>query len=629
MDRTSVMCTINGLESYTNLKAVLLDRELSTIQINSLADWMYEATEGTLLSQAYDFRTMKLTFLVEGEISTGITKEEGAFQQISRLTAQLQQCKIIFDDFNSLWFNNCFLIDKSTPERLQNGVFKITYLLNCDFGEDTTQTTNSATFTPVDYYTLEVSYLLNWDDTVGYYKNAFDTEDIIQELGTKEVYVDASTVESIANANTTWDAFYSALGINLQEYRPEEGNTLMGFAYRTETYDASTAISAVQNEEAVTVYYNRYSVEGTPDLPEGEYPSKVWSAGNTNTYYFDLGIGNGWDIQDIEILIWGRYFNTISAGNGPIIGAGEDNPLVMAFTNPNAIVYADSVASSTEFTVMEDTTSGGQIMVQTLESLSDLPLRKYGFKATDNPKGYVDVYFNSVALDRMPIDSTILDNNLTIMFGETSSGVATTGKYADICRVQVTYQGEVVLDAIPIAGNVKNGFINDYDTGFYDIINMKFLGWTKTDGTTSTTPPDLIPLDSVTPGPEPTPTPDYPETPTIWAYDASTASALKELAEGDLSGSKATGWNETTYDSKLPEPGGYVACVYSTPNVPGTFSYMSNHFTLDASGQLDDGRYYYILYCTTSKGYSNQTVVYTPTDTTISATTITFAIMSV
>ncbi len=56
---------------------------------------------------------------------------------------------------------------------------------------------------------------------------------------------------------------------------------------------------------------------------------------------------------------------------------------------------------------------------------------------------------------------------------------------------------------IPIAGNVKNGFVNNYDTGLYDVVEMSFIPWSNTSGSSGQKPNEIMPLPSGVPGPTP------------------------------------------------------------------------------------------------------------------------------
>ena len=90
------------------------------------------------------------------------------------------------------------------------------------------------------------------------------------------------------------------------------------------------------------------------------------------------------------------------------------------------------------------------------------------------------------------------------------NGKQGTGKYCEIARVQVYYKGELVKDLIPIAGNIKNGFVNNYDTGLYDVVEMTFIPWSNTSGSSGQQPNEIMPLPNGVPGPTP-PAPPAPK----------------------------------------------------------------------------------------------------------------------
>ena len=142
--------------------------------------------------------------------------------------------------------------------------------------------------------------------------------------------------------------------------------------------------------------------------------------------------------------------------------------------------------------------------------LPAVPLREYAIKSSNEGaspvKGFADLVFNGVTLTRVESGDVVLANNLCIGMGylqnESANGIVNC---AEIARVRIYYKGELVADYIPIAGNLKNGFINDYDIGFFDTITMKYVGWTNGVGATGRAPQgDLMRI----PG-----TPEYPTPP--------------------------------------------------------------------------------------------------------------------
>ena len=453
-------------KDISTFSASLIDRQISTANINSSYDWLYGAPNGILLNQKYDFKTIQLTFYIDEN------NEDLAYKQISTLTEALRRCQVKFKDIDLIF--PCFLDGQGKVERAGNGKFKVTYSLKNDrgVGDNITQVFD---LNRVNCKPILVSYFLNWQNTMGYYLNCFDEQEQIQLLGNNNYWVNLETLENIVSESATWDQLFLNLGVNLQQYRPV--NAQMGTISIALPYSKENAIKVIEQGK-VSVMYMKFSKDGFPDLPEAYYPSLVWTTTNLNKYYIDLGVGLGWDIADISVYVTGRYYQTMIDGNGCIIGAGANNPLNIAFIYPDALIETDEVSTNRRrYEIFSSSTSGGDIAFQTLESISNLPLRKYGFRTSSDSSapidGLYDLYFNGIALDRVPIEeSTILTSNLTLLYG--NQGI---GKWAEASRVQVYYKGVLMVDAIPINGNVKNGFINSYDTGFYDMVNMQFLPW--------------------------------------------------------------------------------------------------------------------------------------------------------
>lgn len=486
---------VNNIEIST-YSAELLDRQASTTFINSITDWMDGAVDGIVLRQSYDFKSLKLTFLVTGE------NEDDAYKKISALTEALRQSEIKFDDIDLIF--PCVLSGTSTPERVRNGIFKVTYILKNTWGLGD-KVSLSFEIDPINAKEIELTYVENWANTIGYYIDCFDHDEVYQTIANETVWIDLSQVDTVAAAD--WDEFFLALGVDLNKYKPAENNTLNGFVAIDEEYSLERAKELFNEQDKFTIYYNRFHKDGYADIPGGlTYPSIVWTTGEENQYYFDLGVGTGWDIRDISIIVWGRWFNALSstdtAANGSMFGSGTDSPFNLGLNVPNAVLYLDNITTQKQFEVFEGDTSGGQIIVETLESIAATPLRKYGFKSSNEGKnpiyGYTDIIFNGVTLDRVPIHPVTLTKNLTLLYGQLG-----TGKYCDASRVQIFYKGELIKDLIPIASNVKNCFYNDYDAGLYDINAMEFVPWSKLDGSKGQEPDKYMPLP--TPGDTPQP----------------------------------------------------------------------------------------------------------------------------
>ena len=510
------------------------------------------------------------------------------------------------------------------------------------------------------------------------------------------MYIDRHKIAAQANAAESWDEFFLGMGIPLNKYKPGTDNTLNGFIYMSEEFSAQAAQTIFNKQSDFKIYYNRFQKDGFADLPaDTVYPSIVWTTGEDNRYYFNLGVGQGWDVRDITLYVWGRYFYPITTGtyNGSMFGSGGTGYFTLGMQSPNAVVQADTVSTQRLFEVYETSSSGGQINIQTLESISATPLRQYGYKSSqDGPAaipGFCDVLYNGLTLDRIPIDSVILDGNLYIMNGKQG-----TGKYCEIARVQVYYKGELVKDLIPIAGNVKNGFVNNYDTGLYDVVEMSFIPWSNTSGSSGQQPNEIMPLPNGVPGPTPPapPAPKYSVTvvsgtgsgeyeegalvmidanepaqgfkfdrweategsPNILnpefdstsflmpAEDVTVEAKYVEVAvepeilyyeskydidDETTMGQNAKAWSTTGSDGEGPLGYGNMTAVYSIPNVAGTWSITPSRNYYDEGPGTDKWGRSYNTWGLNKDSGKNQVVTFTPSDGS-DAVSQTFAIKS-
>lgn len=484
--------------NITAYKAELLDRAISTTVVHSITDWMDEATEGTLLRQGYDWRNIKLTFLIRE------TDEDKAYKRISALTEALKKCTLRFDDIE-LDFP-CVLDGTTVPDRLQNGVFKVIFNLKNDWAWGEVQSFEY-TIPTANAKRIHIDFIRNWTPVMESYAVCFDDNEKNEKLGSEDFYIDLSLVEQLAEKNTSWVEFFLELGVPVNKYK--RVYDLNGFLNIDEAYSKETAISILQTREEFIVYYNRFHCDGYEDLPYPKtYPSLAWHAPKANNYYFDTGLGNGWNIQDISVVAIGRWFDIM--GGGSMFGV-KDQDFSLSKQTENAY-YAIGTANPYHQAVFnfDQTGQGGSgTIIGTLEDIADVPLREYAIKSSNEGAapvpGFADLVFNGITLTRKESGSVVLTNNLCIGMGylqnESQNGVVTS---AEIARVRIYHQGNLVADFIPIAGNLKNGFINDYDVGFYDIISMKYIGWTNTAGLNGRAPEDDL---MTIPGTPDTPTP--------------------------------------------------------------------------------------------------------------------------
>lgn len=658
---------------------LLLDRTIDPPAIQTMTEWMDGALKGTILRQSYDYRDLELTFLSKENSS-----ERDVTQKISYLVSNLKECSLVFSDMPEFTFH-CYLDSVTEPQRVAQRRYKIVCTLKFDWIEYSGDQGQPVTITPtrVNAQKINLTYINNWSTTINSYQDCFNQDEIYQTIAKESMYIDNDKVVAQANAADSWEEFFLGMGIPLNKYKPNTDNTLNGFIYMSEEFSAQAAQTIFNQQSDFKIYYNRFQKDGFADLPTNTvYPSIVWTTGEDNKYYFNLGVGQGWDIRDITLYVWGRYFYSITTGtyNGSMFGSGGTGYFTLGMQSPNAVVQADTVSTQRLFEVYESNSSGGQINIQTLESITATPLRQYGYKSSqDGPAaipGFCDILYNGLTLDRIPIDSTILDGNLYLMNGKQG-----TGKYCEIARVQVYYKGELVKDLIPIAGNIKNGFVNNYDTGLYDVVEMSFIPWSSTSGSSGQKPNEIMPLPSGVPGPTPPAPPaekysvtvvsgtgsgEYEEgalvmidanepaqgfkfdkwevlegSPNILnpefdstsflmpAEDVTVEAKYSEVAveaailyyetASDIDdetsmGQNAKAWSTNGTDGEGPLGYGNMTAVYSIPNVAGTWSITPSRNYYDYGSGTDKwGRSYNTWGLNKSSG-SNQVVTFTPSD---------------
>lgn len=462
---------INNID-ISAYSAKLINRQASTQNINSIIDWYDEAVDGSVLRQNYEFKTLGLTFLVTE------TTEDLAYKQISALTEALKKAELKFDDIDLIF--PCVLQGSNLPERVHNSQFKITYLLKNDWGVGK-EIVLDYTFVQPTAKPLTVNYKTDWSESIGYYVDCFDADEKIRPIAKEKYYIDLSTLQEKANRNQDWQSFLIDLGVNVDKYKNDECRS--GAVQGLGEYTSETAIAAIQDNTSIDIHYMKMRVPNIEDVPKAKYPSIVWTTGKDNQYYFDLGVGKGWDIRDISIIVYGRYFKMESDSNGSMFGGlGDSDAFNMALTGNDMSLMSDSIATSRKFKVFNSNVqSGGNFIIETFESISATPIRKYGLKSSNEGPaavyGYCDVIFNGLTLDRIPLDSYTLTGNLSLMKGK--QGI---GEYCEAARVQIYYKNKKIKDLIPIASSVKNCFFNNYDAGLYDVDKMEFIPWTNATG---------------------------------------------------------------------------------------------------------------------------------------------------
>ena len=182
---------INGID-ISSLGVKLYDRILNSNSIYTVDDWLDGDIQPTNIRQQEKFRQIKLSFLVLG------TNEQDAFHRISRLTKELKQATIIFDDINLAF--DVSIIGAADTKRLKNGNFIVTYILHSDYakGDREIYTTNA---------NLTNAFKLN----LLYYQNQ------TQLISSESITIRASNFTGVNDTLTS-------IGIDLDKYLPDYYN---------------------------------------------------------------------------------------------------------------------------------------------------------------------------------------------------------------------------------------------------------------------------------------------------------------------------------------------------------------------------------------------------------------------
>ena len=564
---------VNGTD-ITAYKAELLDRAISTTVVHSITDWMDEATEGSLLRQSYDWRNIKLTFLIR-EID-----EDKAYKRISALTEALKKCVLRFDDIE-LDFP-CVLDGTTVPDRLQNGVFKVIFNLKNDWavGEAKSVVFHVPT---ANAKRVHIDFIRNWAPTMESYTSCFDENEVYEVLGGEDLYIDVALIEGLAEKNQSWAEFFLELGVPVNKYK--QPNDLNGFLNIETPYSPEEAVKVFEDRDTFIVYYNRFHKDGYNDFPTGKtYPSLVWQAKEKNIYSFDTGVGKGWNIQDISVSIIGRYFKATAGSNGGMFGAYDDSYGLVQEAEKACYAYGDDGLYYSEAVFeLEGGGSGHGIVIGTLEDISDVPLREYGIKSSNEGsapvRGFADFVFNGITLTRHACKDYVLKNNITIgLANHIDQAKIEVVENCDIARVRIYYKGELVQDLIPIDRNLKNCFINDYDVGFYDVKNMKYIGWKQFGTSNEGRHPegDLMKIPGSPDAPTPPPAPD------TYEVEVVNGTGSGNYEEGALVSIKANDpGNTKVFDKwvyKVP-----ITLTYDDETDPNSFTMITEKVVIEAT----------------------------------------------
>ena len=238
-------------------------------------------------------------------------------------------------------------------------------------------------------------------------------------------------------------------------------------------YNLENVIKYFNDLNQFSIFYNRFQTDGIADMPENVcYPSIILSADSANNNFFDLGIGNGYDINKLQITSIGRFYQigrTNSAG--PMFGDSDRNySYILSSTGGVQIFLGGQSALFAKNVYQYSKTS--------YEDINNVSINKYEINANNSQSNRADIIFGGKALGQGEVLNYNLASNLQLL--KSSSDY---GKCIDLARITINYDGAVKMDAIPVNTHMKNGFLNYKNSlGFYDTINMK---WIPYSGTTS------------------------------------------------------------------------------------------------------------------------------------------------
>ena len=210
-------------------------------------------------------------------------------------------------------------------------------------------------------------------------------------------------------------------------------------------------------------------------MPTGtKYPSLIWATIDKN-YIIPLNIGKNLPADEVSVIVFGKITRN---GSGFIFNTEKSSSYSMEYELPKLKVLGNEYEA-----VSSESSGSGSVTLVKYEDISGWTIQEYSIRGfgEDSSQGSVSmngsVIYPSLGL---PVS---LSSNL-VLGGSTGF---------QISRVQVYHKDELICDAVPIAGNLKNGFVNNYDTAFYDTVTMKFLPW-KNSEEIGSHPDDIMPM---------------------------------------------------------------------------------------------------------------------------------------
>lgn len=453
--------------------ATLIDRIIEPINITSELEWPLGATDGIIVQDKQEWKSIKLTLLVEG-----IT-EDDAYKKISVLSNELKQSIIEFNDIELVF--NCVLVESST-QRIGNGAFKVYYTLKNDTAETKTLQTVSVDITPVAAQKIVVKYYDNYVTNMGHYDMCWPQEEKCVLLGEQSYYIDKTSLNNKASGVSSWDALALALGINLNQFKPAANNTYNGRWNNTVTYSASAAVAYFNTSSEISVLYDRFHKDGISDFPASNFPEEImFSSGlvSGEAYYFIINIPQEYqNAAKLSYRLFAAPSADYSSGTNTVPLGGNFS---LSHTNN------DGYSGTTPFgyTVKKPFDDDETFAIPVIKEYS-ITLDNFS-----NHTGYFTTVYNSKVVNRY---YGVSDNDTISTLVIFSNGTGAYGKVL-FSKIEIYYDNELIASYIPIGEDthIPNGFYNDYGYGLYDTVSMKWLSANTASGTILPAPYSFMP----------------------------------------------------------------------------------------------------------------------------------------
>lgn len=435
----------------------LNDRKISTIPLTSNTEWGYSMVEGILVNQKQDFKTMELTFLVKGE------NEQDALKNIGLLTNELKKCEIQFDDIDYTFY--CILNSKQYPTRYKNACFKLTYILKIqsiqgEYKHYSFEVGNK------NITKLNLKYIDNLASIIGSYIDGYSESEYFKELATENVYIDNDAVAAAANNSDNWTTFFLSLGIDVNKHKPIAENTYNGVINIDEEYSSELAANIFNSRKTFSIYYNRFHKDGITDFPmDITFPSLTWDS--QEEYCIPFTVNEPANYANTSILLYGRP-TASKSGTNKLTGTRSGKRFEITLSESIDMKFSIGDNSRVYPIVDNKSSSSGGVTITTISDVSGLPLKKYSIES--GSKDFKTYYYVNGACASASSKYPVTTLNSDWVIGEGCGNF-------EFSRIQIKVGDNIIHDFIPINGSLKNGFINNVDNGFYDIVSMKFYPW--------------------------------------------------------------------------------------------------------------------------------------------------------